>query len=164
MGKYTKKLLAAQAEGMLTEFPEGSKEFDMLAEEGFLIHWTSNEDLNEADIHTHGVEAILGATELRIVLPVRPEMAATIFHIVVDHAKKTGPLKPGVLNGLLKGGVPLLLVEDADEHQNRLLRVIIPDPEGNIDEGKMAPEYAAQFHSLPGRDHPSEPESGPMVH
>ena len=164
MRQYEEKLLAAQAKGMLLEFPEDSKEFDLIARYGFLFHWTKDEETGLADIHTHGVEAIFGSPELRLVIPVPMETASAVLNLLVDQCRAGKALEPGRVDGLLRDNMPMLLVEDAGQYCDRILRVVLPDPHGSIDEKTMAPAYAVQFEGLPGRDPASSPDDGPALH
>lgn len=164
MEKYAEKLRAAQKNGELLEFPEGSREFDLIARFGFLIHYVSDASSGHVDIHTHGVNAIFGSPELRLVLPLEMEAATSIFHILVNECKQGRVLAPGIINGLLRENMPILLAADTDESGEYLLRIILPDPSGSIDKAAMDPRFAEQFHGLPESNPGPGQDNGPTMH
>jgi hypothetical protein len=97
--------------------------------------------------HTHGLAELRGHHDLQITLPVRPEVAAAVFnrlvHLILNCGMRfrPGDRCPNVANAHMDVGFIA-----SRESGRVVLRVILPDREGNIDPALMDPIYrAAQF-------------------
>ena len=116
----------------------------------FTIHHVFGDHTNSpsgTNSHTHGLEDLCGHPDLQITLPVRPEVAAAIFnrlvHLVMNCGMRfrPGDRCPDVANAHMDVGFLA-----AHESGRDVLRVILPDAEGNLDLEFMDPIYrAAQF-------------------
>lgn len=106
---------------------------------GFIIHVVPGGDQNSPtgyNAHTHMDQKMVVHPDLQIVLPIPGETAASIFHKLVDRIKAGETFKAGdAVKDLFNDGDGRSydgLVIDAQENERPVLRLILPDQEGNI--------------------------------
>lgn len=125
------------------------KQAELLKTQGFVVHYVLDDHIpGLIDCHTHGLSQEFGF-ELQAVLNLRPEILIAIVSDVAKAVKtRHVHLTNGArLNGFLRGNFALGIKEVSKEGL-RHMRIIIPDPSGNIEANQMAEPYAQQ-HAVP---------------
>lgn len=115
--------------------------------EGWYSHYVFPEDDHSRAVncHTHGVRESFGHPDLQLVLPIAPEKASDLLRSFVLEVKKGRYFKDGqVVDDLLQDGFKVKFVK-VDEGGREVLRVILPDPQGNVEKDAMDEAYAAQY-------------------
>jgi hypothetical protein len=102
------------------------------------------------DFHTHHLFETHGHPDLQLVLPVEPGVANSIFHEIAERAKAGEDFEAGLhYDGVTTFGV---MFAEAKENGRRVLRIIVPDGDGNFDEETMDPQYSGQWFNLESAD------------
>lgn len=97
--------------------------------------------------HTHGVKESWDHPDFQLVLNIGQRNAMGIFHLLVDKIKEGEKFMVGIDYDCIAEGFPTRFIS-AKECGREVLRLIVPDPKGNLDENKMDSEYAAQYQNL----------------
>jgi len=96
--------------------------------------------------HTHGLTNY-DHMDLQIVLPLNPKDAMGIFRILADLIKIGTKIEAGTtFQGPFQMPLSFQRAIEADDHE--VLRVIIPDKDGKIEQQEMDPAYAIQWEGL----------------
>ena len=123
----------------------------MAAEDGhFVIHHVSDDQRNSpsgVNCHTHGLTESCGHRDLQITLPIRPTVAAAVLNHLHHLIAKCGMrFNPGDRTKMFADCHAELTFVSATESGRAVLRVVLPDPAGELDYERMDPLYrAAQF-------------------
>ena len=119
----------------------------MLEKYGFYVHLVEPESNSKLEInaHTHGLERY-NHLDFQIVLGLPERTIQTIFMDLVDLVKSGEKFHHGQeLNNIILN-FPVKLIS-ARESNRDVLRVVFPDPSGNIDEESMREDYRWQYDS-----------------
>jgi hypothetical protein len=119
-----------------------------LERHGWYAHYVCAADHMPGGVcyHTHGLDMSTGHPDLQIVLPINHEVAHGIFHQIADRIKAGEEFEAGkVFEGVTDFGAMLV---EAKEKDRPVMRVIIPDGEGNFEQESMDPDYAIQWENL----------------
>lgn len=117
---------------------------------GFYSHFVLGGDFDNSpsgvNIHTHGIPESLGHPDFQITVLLDPEIASGIFHNLYKRLKAGRTFEAGdVASNILGGGMKITFIE-VMECDRPVLRVILPDPDGNIRRSTMNREWrTAQF-------------------
>jgi len=117
---------------------------------GFYIHFVPCDDFDNSpsgvNIHTHGIPESLGHPDFQITVLLDLEIASGILHDLYDSVKAGRTFEAeDVVSNILVGGMKLTFIE-AMECDRPVLRVILPDSDGNIRRSTMNREWrTAQF-------------------
>jgi len=117
---------------------------DRLETYGWYAHYTIDPETGNADHHTHGLQDYHAHKDLQITLRVPMEVASPVFAQTIDLIKKGRMFKHGDICAEIIPGFDVKFVKvyrDGNPH----LRIIIPDPKGNVEKEKMELAYAAQY-------------------
>lgn len=116
---------------------------------GFIVHYVPNEDFDNSpsgvNIHTHGLHRI-NHLDFQITVSIPPTIAFAILHRL-HYLVKNGEVfcKGGESDKVLDSGMRVGFIE-AHECGRRVLRVILPDPNGVIKRSTMSYGWrTAQF-------------------
>jgi hypothetical protein len=88
--------------------------------------------------HTHGFETTWKHPDFQVVLGMNQRTVHDLFWELADRVKDGTRYAPGVHTGLVKWGDPLRQAREpmrmkwANEEGRRVLRVLMPDPEGKL--------------------------------
>ncbi|MFX1704980.1 DUF4262 domain-containing protein [Chitinophaga sp. CC14] len=112
---------------------------------GWIQHLILNEDPSHypagINIHTHGLSTNFNHRDIQICLPIRPELASSILAQMVENIKAGTKYEPGnSYEGVLSGGYKIGIINSV-ESGRAVLRVIIPDENGTLED----PRYANQL-------------------
>ena len=121
-------------------------EDEMLDKHKYIVHYVIDCDLPyKVDIHTHGLPENFNHPNIQIILPLDKDAAHGILNTVVNVLKDGGCFLPNkCYKKILKGAFEVKLVE-ANNHDEKVLRMIIPDTLNNTSFDKMNDEYKKQY-------------------
>lgn len=117
---------------------------------GFYTHFVFDDDHDNSpsgvNLHTHGISESADHPDFQITVSLDPEVANGIFHNLYDRVKAGDRFGEGVVaKDILGGGMKVTFIS-AVECGRPVLRVILPDPAGNILKSKMQKKWkAAQY-------------------
>jgi len=124
-------------------------EYEMMEKFGWYAHFIIDEDeqvhSDMVNIHTHGLEESFDHIDMQIVFPIHPKVAMNLFHILVDRIKNGETFKTGInYDDIIKDhGAKFIL---AYETNRQVMRLILPDQDGNINPGTFKdPRYEGQY-------------------
>ena len=100
------------------------------------------------NLHTHGLQECFNHPDLQIVFPLPPDVAAGILHNIVDRIREGEVFKDGtVAQDIVAYELPVKFAA-ATESGRQVLRVILPDAEGQLDLGVIADPFDKQYEGL----------------
>jgi len=117
---------------------------------GFVIHYVPNDDFDHSpsgvNIHTHGLHKINNHLDFQITVPLPPHIASRIMHRLYELVKGGEVFcAGGESDKVLQGGMKVGFIE-VQECDRTVLRVIIPDEDGNHKQSTMNRQWrTAQF-------------------
>lgn len=117
---------------------------------GFYTHFVFEDDFDNSpsgvNLHTHGLPESCGHPDFQITVPLEPEVANGIFHNLFDRVREGWRAAEGaIIPNIIGGGMNITFIA-ATECDRPVLRVILPDPAGNISKSKMQKKWkAAQY-------------------
>lgn len=109
---------------------------------GWFSHYVGGKD--EANIHTHGLVSKHGHVDLQLVIPVPQKTAQMLFWSLVDKIAEGRTFEAGEVVGEVLQGYDITFA-NAEEQGRRVLRLILPDKDGNLQPEESDPQYAAQW-------------------
>ncbi len=116
-----------------------------LVKHGWYTHMTFPEDGGTYwNIHTHGMSENFNHPDLQLVIGLPEHTTNGILHNFADRIKAGEKFKAGDRVSKIVGKYDVLLVE-REECGRKVLRIILPDPKGCLDEQQMTPLFAGQF-------------------
>lgn len=123
-------------------------EEEMIKKYKWYFHYVVGYPSGCVNAHTHGVADHFGHMDLQITLPIAQSRIQGIFNTVMDRIKSgdrfvDGQIADRILREPCK--VKFVLAEDGDR---AVMRIILPDPEGNLDREVMEGVYAIQYDAL----------------
>lgn len=124
---------------------------EKLAKHGWIVHFVTGDPASPTgfNAHTHGLAETWRHRDLQIVVPLPERVAHDIFSNVVDRVKAGEVFVSGdVLEGVLGGGYKVRLVS-AVEGGRFVLRVVLPDPAGNLEPAEQDEDFRLQHEGLP---------------
>ena len=131
------------------KFLDEIKEFEKLCmkKHGFFIHMVPNDDTQSPsgiNIHTHGLEYSFNHINFQFVVPVGETLAMQLMHTLVDTIREGATYEPGKKYSEVLENYNVTFIE-ATECDRKVLRMIFPDKNGNIDEDKIEEPYKQQY-------------------
>lgn len=128
-----------------------NKQTECVKKYGFYTHYVlpaGNKML--ANYHTHGLEKTRNHLDFQIVLPINPELAHSIIWNFIKRINKGEKFEPNTKVENIIKGFPVKLIE-ATEGNRKVLRIILPDPNGKFPNEKKCNEfYKKQIENLKG--------------
>jgi|SRR5665213_1843625 len=120
---------------------------------GWFSHFVVGETEGQkwVNYHTHGLPDHYGHLDFQFVLPIDSHTLHALATRLVDRVKKGERFVPGMrVSGLMNKHEALLIqTMETRSIQRSVLRVILPDKEGNLDRATLKGIFAAQFQELP---------------
>lgn len=113
---------------------------------GWFAHYVGDDDATPfgANFHTHGVPHSFGHKDLQIVFPLPQRVTHTLLTNAVEQIKKGVVFHHGdEVEGIVRN-YKVRFVE-AVENSRAVLRMIIPDKDGNLHESNMTGEFGRQY-------------------
>lgn len=125
------------------------QEKECMEEYGWYCHHVMHDDgyPNETNVHTHGLPESFGHLDLQICLSLPQETAHGIICSIVGFIKEGRKYSDGeVISGdkIISGDFSLRFLKKKENGRD-VLRVIFPDPAGNIDYENIDPLYKKQW-------------------
>jgi hypothetical protein len=101
--------------------------------------------------HTHGLPEHYGHLDFQFVLPIDPNILHALATKLVDRVTRGERFAAGMrVSGVMEDYDVFLMKTAETRRDNRVvLRVILPDRNGNIDKADLNGIFAAQFEELP---------------
>ena len=125
----------------------------------WVIHYVNNKICTEcegdqdddtalkANIHTHGLLENYNHLEIQICLPIHPELAFSILNEVAYKVKGGKVFCENTRYSEVLQNLDVLMVKAKDEGVD-ILRLIIPDKDGNLDKEKLTGDYQMQYKGI----------------
>ena len=123
---------------------------ECMAKYGFYIHFVFDNDFDNSpsgvNLHTHGISESKNHHDFQITVPLDPEVVSGIFHNLYDRVSDGEVFAAGdIVHDILGNDLEITFIE-AEECGRTVLRVILPDPAGNLTKTKMQKKWkAAQY-------------------
>lgn len=125
------------------------QEQDMIDKYGWLIHFVEPDPdypLN-VNYHTHGMVDNLDHPDLQIVVPLPPQVANSLFHTIVNYIKLGDKFEDGSFAEKVVKHYSVKFVK-AKENDREVLRIIIPDVDGNLERDTIVGDLGKQYADL----------------
>ena len=128
-----------------------SQEEDFLKSHGWYSHFVVVDDDRLVNYHTHGLPEHFGHPDFQVVLPVNSKTLHLLATKLVDRVKNGERFRAGMRVGGILREFDVFLIErfESQSVRRRVLRVILPDNTGNLDDDKLNGIFAAQFSEYP---------------
>lgn len=112
---------------------------------GFFVHFVEQDDSSPTNfnVHTHGMEAY-DHLDFQIVIPLHAETAHTIISDIANRVKNGERFFAGQNVSKLIRGFDVKLIE-AHECQRKVLRIVLPDKFGKLEENEISGNFALQY-------------------
>ena len=116
-----------------------------LRTEGWYAHMVPS------NYHTHGLPMSFNHhPDIQVVLPYDSRIIHRLVREVVARISKGEVFLPGEPVAGIIHNLNVVFVEAMEAENHAVLRMIIPDAQGNLERQKMTPEFAAQYDDLKG--------------
>jgi hypothetical protein len=120
---------------------------------GWYSHLVFSEDTARkwVNYHTHGLPELYGHLDFQFVLPLDRHTLHALATKLVDRVKKGERFSAGMRVSGIARKYDVLLVKTTESRSNprSVLRVILPDKDGNLDKATISGIFATQFQELP---------------
>ena len=124
-----------------------------LESHGWYSHFVFSRDDRHrwVNYHTHGLPEHYGHLDFQFVLPLEVDELHALASTLVDRVKKGERFVAGMrVGGLIKKhDVLLIQTTEAPSTPRSVLRIILPDKDGNLDRATLKGIFAEQFQELP---------------
>lgn len=122
-----------------------------MIEYGWYMHYVFDDELSpfSVNIHTHGLLESFKHPDIQVCIPLPKEVVHTIFANIVSSIKD-GTLvleKNKYYDDVLAGGYKVKYI-DAVENGRPVLRMILPDKAGHLEQLDMDPDTQEQYTKL----------------
>ena len=151
MGQESKpELMSNEPECEHCKDPEGTRlrEAESLMSQGWLAHYIIDDSESPFGIsyHTHGFEEAFDCPNVQVVLLLPHERIHEIVHSLATRLKDGIKIVAGQsLDKVLAGGFLVTFAKFTDEDGKKLLRMIIPDAHGKLEQKDQESPYCDQW-------------------
>jgi hypothetical protein len=120
-------------------------EKDKMETIGWFIHCVDGDNSvpYEFNCHTHGLMKTYNHPDLQIVLRLNPAIAQNILSSFVEQIKSGTQFQHGSLVNHIIRNFNVLLINAVEDGRN-VLRIILPDKEGNLEPQEMTEVFSRQ--------------------
>jgi hypothetical protein len=129
------------------------QEEEFLESHGWYSHFIIPEDNEQkwVNFHTHGLPELYGQLDFQFVLPIDHNTLHALTAKLVTRVIKGERFTAGMrVTGIVrKYDVLLVKTTETRSIKRQVLRVILPDKDGNLDKATTSGIFAAQFQELP---------------
>lgn len=141
------KICEAQRQGKSHQ--EGMAEYrkwehKQMEKYGWYSHYVPPDTAGLANIHTHGIQESFGHPDLQIVVSLAPNLVSSIFANIVERIKAGEKFVAAEKVSKIITDFDITFA-DAIENDRWVLRIILPDAEGNLELGKIKGLLARQY-------------------
>jgi len=129
-----------------------------LAERGFYVHYVGADSSSPTNFnaHTHGMQAFDNHLDFQLIVPLPPESAHNIICTLAERVKAGERFVSGQRLDKIIRGFEIKLVE-APEDDRKVLRIVLPDPDGKLEPEEINEQYAVQYKDVEGVKLPKRP-------
>jgi len=129
-----------------------------LAERGFYVHYVGVDPSSPTNFnaHTHGMQAFDNHLDFQLIVPLPPEYAHNIICTLAERVKSGERFVSGQKLDKIIRGFEIKLIE-APEDDRRVLRIILPDPNGKLEPDEINEQYVVQYKDVEGVSIPKRP-------
>ena len=129
-------------------------EVKCLTERGFYVHYVGGDPTSPTNFnaHTHGLER-LNHLNFQFIVQLPQQVGHNILCTLAEWVKEGQRFESGQLVEHVIRGFPIKLVE-ASEDDRKVLRIIFPDPKGNLEPDEMNEQYVVQYQDIEGVEIP----------
>ena len=123
-----------------------------LAERGFYVHYVSDDATSPTrfNAHTHGMN-LLNHLDFQLVIQLPPKVGHNILCSLAEMVKDGSRFEAGQLVENIIRTFPIKLIE-ATENDRKVLRIILPDPDGKLELDEINQQYSLQYQQLDGNE------------
>jgi hypothetical protein len=129
------------------------EEQEALESQGWFSHFVmpTVDGQTWVNYHTHGLPEHYAHPDFQLVLPLDSKTLHALAAKLVDRVKKGERFAPGVRVSGITAKYDVLLIDASETKtiRRKVLRVIIPDKNGNVDKEFLSGIFADQFQELP---------------
>lgn len=152
---------AAIAAGMTPEEATAAQtdwEIKALGERGFYVHYVNGDDSSPTNFnaHTHGMQEFDNHLDFQLVVPLPPDSVHNIICTLAERVKSGERFVSGQKLDEIIRGFEVKLIE-APEDNRKVLRIILPDPDGKLEPEDINEQYAVQYKDVEGVTLPKRP-------
>lgn len=122
------------------------KEAEILAKHKWCAHYVFDDDTMPmgSNYHTHGIAENLGHPDFQSVLRIDPQVLHGVLTSIAEQVKKGRKFEAGMRYDKVLQGMDVTFI-NAREGGRKVLRLILPDKNGELDADKMDPAFALQY-------------------
>lgn len=147
------RLCQLKASGLHPEVAEAKfakEQNELMDKYGWIAHYVADDSDYPlgANFHTHGMAENFGHLDLQVVFPVDPQIVHSLFWNVFNRIKEGEQFKDGDTAERIAGGGYLVKFVDAIENGRPVLRIILPDKDGNLDRDTLTGSMAQQYDDI----------------
>lgn len=125
-----------------------AQHYKMIDERKWVWHYVVDDLSDRVNVHTHGLAEHFGHVDLQITLPLSMSRVQGIFNSAMAEIREGRRFVDGeIADRILCEPYKVKFVR-AEENDREVLRIIIPDAEGNLDPETMDRIYARQYDDL----------------
>jgi hypothetical protein len=118
------------------------KEKEWLKKPGWFAHM-----VGDVNYHTHGLDLTQNHINIEVVLPIDPNLIHDLITSAIDLIKKGKKFESGKDYARVIKKLKVRFVKSREGDRD-VLRMIIPDKNGNLDKDKMEETFAKQWDGL----------------
>lgn len=118
---------------------------------GYYVHCVAVDPSSPTNFnaHTHGMQAFDNHPDFQIIIPLSLKSAHSILCTVADRVKSGERFVSGQKLDKIVRGFEIKLVE-APEDDRKVLRIVLPDPDGKLEPEEINEQYSAQYKDVEG--------------
>ncbi len=120
------------------------KETKMIEEYGYMVHMVYDDpDTGGANLHSHGITRI-NCPDLQIVVGLPPNILSPLFNDYYEMMKSGQKIEIGKNYDEFLHGYSVQFIWAVEQNRD-VLRMILPDKQGNLDKEKMDDKFSFQW-------------------
>ncbi len=124
------------------------KEAECLKKDKFYVHLVAEEDGRRINAHTHGLVENFSHPDLQIVAAIPPKIIMRIFWDIVGQLKEGKTFQDGKkYKGVIGNNLEVLFWKTRETGRD-VLRIILPDSNGNLANGFISGGFEHQYDDL----------------
>lgn len=119
---------------------------------GFYVHFVSEDDSSPTgfNTHTHGLQSFDDHLDFQIVFPLPANVAHGVISNIAKRVKEGERFLSGqYVSEVVGGGLDVKLIE-ALESDRKVLRIILPDSNGNLEPSEINESFSVQYKDIEG--------------
>ena len=143
---------AAIAGGLSPEEADAQQQawqIEALGKQGFYVHYITQDDATPTgfNAHSHGLQQY-DHLDFQLIVPLPPEIGHSIISDLANRVKGGERFEPGQVLDKVVRNFNVKLIE-ATESDRKVLRIILPDPQGGLEPEEISERYSVQYADTP---------------